>query len=119
MLLLCVKYYKAHKHNTSTLCGSASFTHADRFRCLNTDLSPSAARLLRLRARLGDEESFEEEELQVAGGDDEEAEDRRPPGDVLGVGQQQEVVGTLPHAAESVVTKHVEDGARHSVTRIL
>lgn len=54
---------------------------------LNILTAPSAARLLVLSAGLGDEESLEEEELQVPGGDDEEAEGRRPPADVLRVGQ--------------------------------
>lgn len=81
--------------------------------------APSAARLHLLAARLGDEESLEEEELQVAGRNDEEAERRRPPGDVLRVGQQEEVVGALPHAAEAVVAEHVEDVPLHSVAHIL
>lgn len=79
----------------------------------------SAARLLSLSARLADEESFEEEELQVPGGDDEEAEGRRPPADVLRVGLQQEVVGALPHAAEAVVAEHVEGVFLHFVSRSL
>lgn len=84
------------------------------------DVQPlSAARLLVLSARLADEESFEEEELQVPGGDDEEAEGRRPPGDVLRVGQKQEVVGALTHAAEVVEAEHVEDGFLHFESRIL
>lgn len=77
--------------------------------------APSAAGPLVLAARLGDEEPFEEEQLQVARGDDEEAEGRRPPADVLRVGQQQEVVSALPHAAEAVVAEHVEDVNFHSV----
>lgn len=81
---------------------------------------PSTARLLLLAGgRLADKESFEEEELQVPGGDDEEAEGCRPPGDVLRVGQQQVVVGALPHAAEAVVAEHVEDVVLHFVSRIL
>lgn len=96
--------------------------------CMQTDLdvsehpdwtAPSAAGLLVLGAGLGDEESLEEEELQVPGGDDEEAESHRPPADVLRVGLQQEVVSALPHAAEVVVAEHVEDVVLHFVTRIL
>jgi len=79
----------------------------------------SAARLLLLGAALGDEESLEKEELQVARGDDEEAEEERPPGDVLRVGQQQEEVCTLPHAAEVVVAEHVEDVVLQFVSRTL
>lgn len=79
----------------------------------------SAARFLVLSAGLGDEESFEEEELQVPGGDDEEAEGHRPPGDVLRVGLQQEEVGALHHAVEGVVADRVENVELHLVSRIL
>lgn len=82
-------------------------------------MNASAAEPLLLAARLCDEESFEEEELQAAGSDNEEAEGYRPPADVLRVGHQQEVVGTPPHAAKAVVTEHVEDVNLHSVTGAL
>lgn len=75
---------------------------------------PSAARLLTLGAGPADEEPFEEEELQVPGGDDEEAEGRRPPADVLRVGQKQEVVSAFAHAAEAVIAEDVKDGSVQS-----
>lgn len=84
-----------------------------KHRCL------SAARLLILSAGPADEESFEEEELQVPGGDDEEAEGCRPPGDVLRVGEQQEVVGAPTHAADAVVAENVENVILHFESCIL
>lgn len=75
----------------------------------------STTGLLILRARPAHKQASEEEELQVARGDDEQTEGCGPPGDVLGVGPQQEVVCTLPHAAEAVVTEHVEDTVLHYV----
>lgn len=82
-------------------------------------MNVSAAEPLLLTIQLCDEESFEEEELQVAWSDNEEAESHRPPADVLRVGHQQEVVSTPPHAAKAVVTEHVEDVYFHSVTGAL
>lgn len=96
------------KNKTSSFC--SSIDQPDRL---------SAARLLCLCLCLVDEESLEEEELQVPGCNDEEAEGRRPPGDVLRVGQQQEVVCAPAHTAEVVVPEHVEDVVFHLVSRIL
>ena len=93
--------------------------HSGLFLNIQRTLSVSAARFLVLSAGLGDEESFEEEELQVPGGDDEEAEGHRPPGDVLRVGLQQEEVGALHHAVEGVVADRVENVELHLVSRIL
>lgn len=95
-------------HNAPAPCGRTSLGS-----CL------SAAWLLFLSGRLCDKEPFEEEELQVAWGDDEEAEGSGPPGDVLGVGQQQEVVNALTHTAKAVVAEHVEDPVLQYVSRIL
>ena len=55
------------------------------------------------------EESFEDEELQVAGQDDDEALSCRPPGDVVEVGQEEVVILPFPHAGKIVMTPHVED----------
>lgn len=82
-------------------------------------MTASAAEPLLLTTQLCDEESLEEEELQVAWSDNEEAEGQWPPADVLRVGHQQEVVGTPPHAAKAIVTEHVEDVNFHSVTGAL
>lgn len=82
-------------------------------------MNASAAEPLLLTTLLCYEESFEEEELQVAWSNNEKAEGHRPPADVLRVGHQQEVVSTPPHAAKAVITEHVEDVNFHSLTGAL
>lgn len=57
--------------------------------------------------------------MQVATGDDEQAERYRPPGDVLRVGHEHEVVGAPAHAADAVVAEHVEETLLHSASRFL
>lgn len=55
------------------------------------------------------EESFEDEELQVSRQEDDQALARRPPGDVVEVGQEEVLILPFPHAGEVVMTPHVED----------
>lgn len=55
------------------------------------------------------EESFEDVELQVSRQEDDQALARRPPGDVVEVGQEEVLILPFPHAGEVVMTPHVED----------
>lgn len=82
-------------------------------------LQSSAAGLLLFVGALGDEESLEEEELEVSRGHDEQTEDCGHPGDVLRVGQQQVVVSALPHPTVGVVSEHVENVGLHFVGGLL
>ena len=57
--------------------------------------------------------------MQVARHDNDHTLDRRPPGDVFRVGEEEVVVGAFPHAAKVVMSKHVEDVALHTMGSLL